>query len=206
MVKDKQKEFIVAEAAKMLLEKPIESVTISDIAHSVGVGEATIYRYFGKKENLVVLVANYLWGQINSRFFEKKELFEKKNGLEKIKTILSLFRTMYEKQENYLSFIDDFDSFVLQKKIRTEELNEYNAVLLKNKVIFDKFFEEGQKDGSINPLINGDAFYFTITHSLLSLCEKLTREIIVESDLTIDASLQIQILIDMAVMYIENNK
>ena len=46
-----RKEQVVAAAVDCFREKGIEASTISMIALRAGVGDATVYRYFDKKEN-----------------------------------------------------------------------------------------------------------------------------------------------------------
>ena len=66
-IKDAQMNVILDEATKLFFEKSITSVTMSDIASEIGVGEATLYRYFGKKQNLVIKVAE----KLSSNLLEK---------------------------------------------------------------------------------------------------------------------------------------
>ena len=46
--------FIIDVAKDLFFKKSIFNVTIKDIAKEAGVGEMTIYRYFSKKQNIVL--------------------------------------------------------------------------------------------------------------------------------------------------------
>ena len=56
-LKENTLNFIVLEAKKLFLSSSINDVKMKDIALSVGIGEATLYRYFEAKENIVMQVA-----------------------------------------------------------------------------------------------------------------------------------------------------
>ena len=49
-LKEAKFNFVVEVATNLFMQKSINDVTIKDIAEKAGVGEATIYRYFSKKE------------------------------------------------------------------------------------------------------------------------------------------------------------
>ena len=59
-ITDAKKNFIVGEALALFLERSIGEVTVHDIALRASVGEATIYRYFSTKLNLVCAAATQL--------------------------------------------------------------------------------------------------------------------------------------------------
>ena len=50
-IKDGKIDLIVKEAVPLFLEKSISDISMNEIAKFVGVGEASLYRYFQKKQN-----------------------------------------------------------------------------------------------------------------------------------------------------------
>ena len=81
-MKDKAKEFIIDEACKMFLKDSIAGVTMSDIAKEVGVGDATMYRYFGSKQKIIMGVAVKLAKEVYEKYSKNDE---DKTGFERIK-------------------------------------------------------------------------------------------------------------------------
>ena len=59
-ITDAKTNFILDEALALFLERSVGEVTVRDIAVRAGVGEATIYRYFSTKHNLVCAAATKL--------------------------------------------------------------------------------------------------------------------------------------------------
>ena len=75
-IKDAKINYILDCAINVFLERSISEVTVHDIAVSAGVGEATIYRYFSTKQNLVCAIATELQNKIfeNTRLHRKARL------------------------------------------------------------------------------------------------------------------------------------
>ena len=79
--KDLKRDYIIDSAKKLFLNKSISEITIKDISAVSDLGEATIYRYFSNKENLVIAVSLSIQQDILSVPFTQS----KKTGLEQIK-------------------------------------------------------------------------------------------------------------------------
>lgn len=63
-IKDGKIDLIVKEAVPLFLEKSISDISMNEIAKFVGVGEATLYRYFQKKQNLVIQISAKLADEV----------------------------------------------------------------------------------------------------------------------------------------------
>ena len=109
-IKDKAKDFIIEEACRLFLEKSISGVTMSDIAKEVGVGDATMYRYFGTKQNVVMAVAVKLAKEVYENYFANQG---EKSGYERIKDFFYRYLEIFKSHNSYFSFIRDFDAFIL---------------------------------------------------------------------------------------------
>ena len=72
-LKDAKVNFLVDIATDLFMCRSIQEVTIKDIAIAAQVGEATIYRYFGKKQALVVQSAMKLQSIVSSGYFILKD-------------------------------------------------------------------------------------------------------------------------------------
>ena len=165
--KDLKREYIVDSAKKLFLSSSISEITIKDISSVSGLGEATIYRYFKTKENLVIAVSLSIQQDIL-----KVQFNENGSGLKQIQSFFNLFRDIYVDNKNYFKFIAEFDTVYL-KNIKNKENKEYSLGLDAFYEIFMKAYELGLKDGSIKENDDIKLFYYTCTHSLLELCKKL---------------------------------
>lgn len=166
--KDKMQETIIDAARELFLEKSIAKVFITDIAKKAGIGEATIYRYFKKKQNLALQVAIKEWQSVSKNFKSNN----KGRGYERIDDFYQMFLTTFIEHKNFFAFLDEFDQLILNDQ--TLDHNAYQKSLLEIKNLYDEAYLLGINDHSIKELTNKDLFYYTTTHALLSLCKKLS--------------------------------
>ena len=102
-IMDAKRNYVVDVAIEMLLEQPISAVTIKDIAKACGVGEATIYRYFSTKCELVVACALKLQAKTEKIFAD----YNAGNlvGYEALVMFYRTFLEIFEKHTFYLSLL-----------------------------------------------------------------------------------------------------
>lgn len=204
--KDKRKKFVVDAAVKVFIEKGIENTKMTDIAENAEIGVASVYRYFKTKTEIVIEAAISFWNtEINIFHSILENDFDKLSGLARVSKILDIFIETYMNHKYFFRFIEDFDNYVVKENIPKERLSSYEKNILKLMPVMIEALELGKKDGSINPDINNEKFYMTITHTLISLSQKLIlRNIILDSDNYFEGKAQLELVKDMALKYIEN--
>ena len=163
--KDLKRDYIIDSAKKLFLNKSISEITIKDISAVSDLGEATIYRYFSNKENLVIAVSISIQQDILSVPFTNEE----KNGLEQIRDFFEVFKNIFIEHKNYFKFIAEFDTIYLNN-IKNKE---YSLGLDVFCDLFMRAYDLGLKDKSIKEVKDIKLYYYTCTHSLLELCKKL---------------------------------
>lgn len=205
--KEKRKEEVIAAAVEVFKEKGIENSKMTDIAEKAEVGVASVYRYFKTKPDLVVEAAIKFWDiETNSLYSEfNKDSINELIGIEKIKIILNVFVNLYNNHKDFAKFLEEFDNYVVKEHIPNEKLENYeNSIINLKKIIFDAL-EEGKKDSSVRSDIDNEVFYITVSHSLMTLAQKLIlRGNILKSDNDVPGENQIKLVIDMAIKYIQN--
>src|SRR5574344_232617 len=202
--RERDDDYIIKTSEDLFFKNGINDVTISDIAKKSGYGEATIYRHFKNKNNIVIRCAMDVWSTIFNKYYAPSSDFVR--GIDGVRFFFSIFDNVLINNRNAAKFITEFDSYVMANKINPRELKDYDEVLMKVKAIFDKAFRRGLEDGTIRNDIDSDVFYFAVNRALFMLVEKLTMAPIVKSDKMIDERPQIDLIIDMAVNYIKNVK
>ena len=191
LFKHAQELVMAEETAKLFLQKSINEVTIKDIANHLGVGEATIYRHFETKYNIVIGVARYLQVKVLSEYYN---LAKAKTGYEKIERFYKSFFFIFRDNPHYYRFINELDAFILMNK--TEPIGTYEEGIDQFKDIFLEAYELGLKDKTIKKIDNIESFYFATTHALMGLCKKLADKDIIAQDKTLDKGREIEVLID----------
>ena len=191
-LKDAKVNFLVDMATDLFMSRSIQEVTIRDIAVSAQVGEATIYRYFGKKQELVVQAAMKLQGIVSKDYFR---LDEKANGYQKLEAFYLSYLKIFDQHRDFYKFLSEFDSYMSVEN--KDVLNPYENAIDQYKSAFMKAYQQGLKDGSVKEQENIDLFYFSTTHSILELCKKLALKAVLNQDLVIEKLGEVRCLIDI---------
>ena len=191
-LKDAKVNFLVDMATDLFMSRSIQEVTIRDIAISAQVGEATIYRYFGKKQELVVQAAMKLQGIVSSGYFK---LDDKSNGYQKLEAFYLSYLNIFDQHRNFYKFLSEFDAYMSVEN--KDVLNPYEEAVDQYKSAFMKAYEQGLKDGSVREQENIDLFYFSTTHAVLELCKKLALKAVLNQDLAIEKLGEVRCLINI---------
>ena len=199
-LKETKINFIVDIATDLFMCRSVNEVTIRDIAISAQVGEATIYRYFGNKQNLVIQAAMKLQNIVSEGFFR---LEKGKNGYEKLALFYDSYYDIYKKHPDFYKFLNEFDAYIAVEQ--SEDMNPYESAIDQYKNFYMEAYQLGLKDGSIKKQKDIEMFYFSTTHALLELCKKLAyKKAVLNQDKTIEKDSEIKCLIDIILGSINN--
>ncbi|MBQ9900038.1 MAG: TetR/AcrR family transcriptional regulator [Acholeplasmatales bacterium] len=166
-LKEMKMTFIIEKALSLFLEKSISAITIRDIANSIDVGEATIYRYFDNKDNIMNLCANMLEKEVYDKYFISKS---NQNGYEMISDFYNNYLIIFKNHPEYFKFINEYDAYLLSKMIKPS--TEYEDLINKFHLIFIERYNKGIEDKSIKSIDDIETFYFSTSKALLELCKK----------------------------------
>ena len=200
---------IIECAFGLFAENGFETITMNQIASESEIGVASLYRYFSTKEDLAIEAAIYSWKLEESLFtkvFGTSE-YEALNGYKQMEALLEVFEEALVSQGAFFRFVYYFDSFIKKEKVSPDRLSRYEDVISGSKNIVISALEKGIKDGSIT-FSNGQnqslakatlsELYFSITHSLFSLAQKLSLSgEMLNMDKQVHSEKQMQLLIQM---------
>ena len=199
-LKEAKVNFIIDIATDLFMCRSVSEVTIKDIAVSAQVGEATIYRYFGNKQNLVMQTAMKLQAIVSEGFFR---LEKGKNGYEKLALFYESYFDIFKKHPDFYKFLNDFDAYIAVEQ--SDDMNPYESAIDQYKVFYMDAYKLGLKDGSVKEQKNIEMFYFSSTHALLELCKKLAfKKAVLNQDTKIEKDSEIQCLIDIILVSLNN--
>ena len=199
-LKDVKVNFLIDIATDLFMQRSIQDVTIKDIAMAAQVGEATIYRYFGKKQAIVAQSAMKLQDIVTTDFFQ---LNQEMNGYQKLEEFYLSYLHIFEKHPDFYKFLNEFDIYMSEEK--SDLLNPYENAIDQFRTAFMEAYQEGLKDGSIKAQKDIDTFYFSTTHALLELCKKLAfRKAVLNQDNNLQRSDEIKCLIDIVLQALKS--
>ncbi len=196
---------IIENACELFIEKGITPVKMTDIAARSGVGVASLYRWFGTKKELAIQVGIMIWQTVGSYLdgVFASPVYLQKSGRERCRDLLKLFYAAYAGHGEYLRYLRDFDIFAQNERISPAELAEYERSILDLQTPARQAYAAGLADGSIRPM-DFETFYFTATHALMSLAQKLVcAGELVTSDAAVSGEVQLLTLIDILIKYLE---
>lgn len=191
---------VVACAAELFLRHGIDSVKMVDIAHTSGVGVATVYRHFSTKAAIAISAAILLWRRFNAqiRRMVESEAFMSLNGMGRMRMLLESYCIAYTAHGDFVSFVDEFDHMVVSGGLSRSELAEYGAELDSFYPIFADAYELGRMDGSIVREVEIRPFYLALAHALMAVAEKLHRGEIIPTDDFSLGSEELRCIVNMA--------
>jgi len=111
---------IIEAAGRLLMESGIKGLTTKNLAFQVGFSESALYRHFKNKEDIIVLLLDYLASNIIERL-EKIQL-EEKSSIEKLQSI-------FNSQFTYFSQNPQFIVAILSEGLFDETENIYRSMM-----------------------------------------------------------------------------
>lgn len=170
-IRDVKKDYIIDTAQRLFLSRSVSDVTVRDIAQTADVGEATVYRYFEKKQNIVLGVAKKLSAEVYAEHFSPPG---GKTGYKKLKRFYNGYLSVYTEHPEFCRFLREFDMLLLSGD--DMPLGEYERELDVYRDFYMKAYREGIADGSVAEQADIGLFYYATTHALLELCKKFGGE------------------------------
>lgn len=194
----------VAAAAELYLRCGISEAKMTDIADQAQIGVASLYRYFGTKQLFTVKVGAYIWKltmkQLEPLYTSREYLV--KSGIEQIRSLLNLFHVLMADYRPFLRFLSEFDFFATREHLQPEQLMEYETCALNMLPVMNAAIEKGIHDGTVRASFDPTIFYYSVTDSLMGMCQKFVwGNIPVSEDAAIN-ELALSMAIDMFVSYV----
>lgn len=187
-IRDAKLNYIVETAAALFIERSIQGVTVRDIAEKAGVGEATVYRYFTRKQHLVQSAAEKLQAEVLGRYYRA---MPGKSGAERLTAFYDVYPRVFREHPEFYRFVREFDGYLLSEGLSSTE--EYAAGLDKFYDYFISAFRDGVTDGSVRDVKDPRLFYYATTHAMLELCKKLSAAgDLVRQDSTVERIAEIE--------------
>ena len=190
-LKDAKRNFVVDAAAELFLERSVGTVTIKDIAAASGLGEATIYRYFSGRGELLVACALKLQERVCGKFLGTPD----GSGMDRIAAFYGAYLETFREAPELYRFLSEFDAYCIGESV---DLDEYADSIDRFKDAFFASYRDGVADGSVKELSDPELVYYTTAHALISLCKKLASEgALIRQDAALDRSAEVETLIEI---------
>lgn len=146
--KERRTQAIIDAAEKLLTESTWDNVQMQDIANEAGVGVATLFRYFPKKQMLIIAVANQILSE-ELNFYRSVNLMDAA-GIEKVEAIFTRINRLENPDALKKSkFIDIFESNIGELDNFVIEAGEYFKIRNNISNIVSRIVNDGQADKTL---------------------------------------------------------
>ena len=143
----KRQQEIIELAGKLLMEKGIKGLTTKNLAQEMGFSESALYRHFNNKEDIIVLLLDYLSFNIKERLdVIQTQTISAEEKLHKI----------FKSQFNYFSQNPHFVIAILSEGLfdETEKINSSIMKIISHKLqIISHIIEEGKTNNEFTDTI-----------------------------------------------------
>lgn len=143
----KRQQEIIESAGKLLMEKGVKGLTTKNLAQEMGFSESALYRHFKNKEDIIVLLLDYLSFNIKERLddIQTKNL----SAEEKLHQI-------FKNQFNYFNQNPHFIIAILSEGLfdETEKINSCIMTIISYKLqLITSIIEEGKSNNEFTTAI-----------------------------------------------------
>ena len=146
--KERRTQAIVDAAEKLLIESTWDSVQMQDIANEAEVGVATLFRYFPKKQMLIIAVANQILSEELDFYCSINR--QSNTGLQKVESIFQRVNRLGKPEALKKSkFIDIFESNIGELENFVTEAEEYFKIRNDISNIVSRIVSDGQADKTL---------------------------------------------------------
>ena len=155
---------------KLFAERGIGQVILPEVAKAADVGNATLFRYFPTKTELVIAIATRKWESFikwHNSLLTSEET-QNLTGAEYLKFFLDSFLELYRNHKDILRFNYDFNSFVRSAEWTDEQKQPYLQMVDALGRQFHDLYERGTKDGTLNAEIPEQTMFSSVFHIMLA--------------------------------------
>lgn len=183
--RQRRAEHIIEAATQVFTLKGIEKATMKDVAEEANMGVATIFRFFPKKEKLIVAVAIKQLEQVLETF--QSVSAQSITCYEKLELLFDnsiLLLTQNDKANVLL--LENFDNYAAHSIEPLEDITLFNEIHQNISKVFASIVQQGVEDGSIRKDILSSKTLSTIMNAFALFSRKLSQQsniLVVENDL-----------------------
>ena len=155
---------------KLFAERGIGQVILPEVAKAADVGNATLFRYFPTKTELVIAIAIRRWESFikwHNSLLTSEET-QNLTGAEYLKFFLDSFLELYRNHKDILRFNYDFNSFVRSAEWTDEQKQPYLQMVDALSRQFHDLYERGMRDGTLNAEIPEQTMFSIVFHIMLA--------------------------------------
>ena len=193
-MKAESRQKIMEAGLRLFAEKTIEAVNMGDIAKEAKLGQATVYRLFDKKPDVVLAVSAWAWDEYrkkNTMAADKSTM----TSAEVFEFYLESFIDMYRNHRDLLRFNQYFNAYVKREGIPPERMQPYKEVIDSVEERFHQNYLLGEKDGTLRTEIPEKEMFSATLHLMLAAVTRYAVGLVYDAG--IDPERELRLLKEM---------
>lgn len=166
-----KREQILTESFRLFSERGIAGVTMSEIAKSSDVGRATLFRYFGSKQVLVIEVATWVWRQYNEDYGNRIKAAGLNNisAVEEFELFLNSFLDLYRSHRDLLRFNQYFNIYIKSAGVSLDQMDPYMKMIGGVAAWFHSIYEKAESDGTLRTDVAEKKMFASAIHIMMAV-------------------------------------
>ncbi|MDQ6420646.1 helix-turn-helix domain-containing protein [Paenibacillus sp. LHD-117] len=170
--KVQREESIIDAAKQVFARKGFDKSTMQDVAKEIPVGVATVFRYFPKKEKLIIAVACSVISSQTTAF--RSIVAGSGTCLDKLGNLFDLFISFqHEEHRVNIQLVEAFESFAALSAEPLDGIDDYLLAYRESMDTFRGLIEQGMRDGSLRQDIPVEETLHTIISTFGNVSKKL---------------------------------
>ena len=193
-MKEASRRKVLEAALRLFAERTINAVNLIDIAKEAKVGQATVYRLFDKKPDVVLAVSAWAW----DRYRKENTLTVDKSGMtaaEVFDFYLESFIDLYRNHRDILRFNSYFNAYVKREGLPKDRMRPYTDVIESLAERFHQNYLLGQQDGTLRTDIPEKEMFSATLHLMLAAATRYAVGLVYDAG--IDPEKELEMLKDM---------
>ncbi|WP_256758829.1 TetR/AcrR family transcriptional regulator [Cohnella sp. WQ 127256] len=162
---------ILMEAEKQFISLGIASVQMKDIALAININRRTLYRYFPTKDELAFEIEIIVMKQLQEYLTMDIGDLSGKTGFEKVTAYF--FQVDLDKVKDQIKFTAEFDRYFQGSYPNPDLEQSFIEALNPDQDPLFLWIRDGVTDGSIRNDMTVEELYHFISHSFISLFQRL---------------------------------
>ncbi|RJX37221.1 TetR/AcrR family transcriptional regulator [Paenibacillus pinisoli] len=202
-LKQHREQVILETAERVFSDNGIEKTTMHHIAKEASIGIATLFRYFPKKEKLIVAVATNM---IEEVFLEFQKISQTDSTcLEKMELLFDFFiAPLPNHYDRNIKFLEDFENYAAHSDEPLEDMDEFNRLYRRVSLMFSRIIQDGQEDGSLRSDISVRETLTTVINAFAIFSRKLSlQRNILRLELDLEPEKQLTVLKHILLDYLK---
>ena len=167
---EEKRQRILDAGFELFSTRPIESVTMPEVAEKSKVGRATIYRYYENKTELVIAIGTKVWAdfyQDYSQNFNEENLRDL-NAAQRFALYLDSFIELYRNHKDILRFNQFFNIYVQGQEDTPRQISPYAKAINAVAERFHNVYTLAQEDGTLRTDVSEAEMFATAVHLMMA--------------------------------------